>query len=153
MTYVRAQGRTPATQTLSKREIPATPSLAALFGLPAGSPLFAIRRLRSIDGRAVLVERIIVNPAIAPDLLRHTLDLSLTGVLKSDYGISVSRNKVSMRPFALLGDDAETLRVRSGVPGLSVTRISFDPLGRIVEYDEESWRHDAVTVSVDIQVG
>lgn len=152
MAYVKAQGRTPKTETLSKQEIPADPLLAELFGVPQGSPLFAIRRLRSIDGRAVLVERIIVDPAIAPGLLEQSLDISLTGVLKSHYGVSVSRNKVSMKPFALLGDDAETLRVRSGLPGLSVIRVSFDPAGRIVEYDEESWRHDSVTVCVDIRV-
>ncbi len=152
MGYVEAQGRTPKTETLSKQEIPATPYLAGLFGVALESPLFAIRRLRSIDGRAVLVERIMVDPTMAPGLLEHSLDLSLTSVLKSHYGVSVSRNKVSMKPFALLGDDAETLRVRSGAPGLSVIRVSFDPAGRIVEYDEESWRHDSVTVCVDIRV-
>lgn len=152
ISYVEAQGRKPMTETLSKQEIPATPALAELFGVAPASPLFAIRRLRSIDGRAVLVERIIVDPAIAPGLLEHSLDRSLTSVLKSHYGVSVSRNKVSMKPFALLGEDAETLRVRSGVPGLSVIRVSFDPAGRIVEYDEESWRHDAVTVCVDMRV-
>ncbi|HEY4125175.1 MAG TPA: UTRA domain-containing protein [Rhizomicrobium sp.] len=152
MAYVTAQGRTPTTETLWKRQIKATQHLATVFGKPTGAPIYALRRRRSIDGRAVLVESIMVDPDLAPGLLEFPLDGSLTTVLKKEYGVSVSRNVVRMRPCALVKSEAEGLRVKSGLPGLNVVRTSYDAKGRIVEYDEEYWRHDAMAVQVDIGV-
>ncbi len=152
MAYVTAQGRQPETETLSKLLVPATEALATTFDVPEGAPLYDISRLRRIDGRSVLVERIYVNPALVPGLIDHSLDGSLTGILKSHYGVVAVRNRIAMRPCAILGANAETLRVRSGSPGLSIVRTSFDAQGRVVEYDEECWRHDAVTISVDTKI-
>ena len=57
-----------------------------------------------------------------------------------------------MRPCALTRGEAEALRVKSGLPGLSLMRTCYDAQGNVVEYDQEYWRHDALTVSVDIRV-
>ena len=152
MSYVREQGREPATETLGKQIIPADSGLADIFRLAPGSPLFLIERRRTIDGRPVLIERIVVDPGLAPDLLDHSLDGSLTDILKTHYGIAVSRNRVDMRPCALIREAAERLGVKSGTPGLKVTRSSFDAAGRVVEYDREYWRHDAIRIHVDLSV-
>jgi DNA-binding GntR family transcriptional regulator len=152
MTFVREQGRVPDTETLAKHALPATAALADIFRVAPGTPLHTIHRRRSIDGRAVLVEQINVDPALAPELLSHSLDGSLTQILSREYGLSVSRNRVDMRPCALTREAAETLGVKSGTPGLLVVRTSFDPLGRVVEYDQEYWRHDAIRIHVDLGV-
>lgn len=152
MSYVEAQGRTPATETISAEEIVADPLLSDVFARPIGSPLYLIHRRRYVDGRAVLVERMVVDAALTPDLLRFSFDQSLTSILKSAYGLSVARNQVSMQPCALTGYEAEALRVKSGLPGLAVQRVSYDAQGRVVEFDREYWRHDAVRISVDIRV-
>ena len=152
MTYVAEQGRVPTTETLSKTLSPASPDAADIFGLAPGAPLYALRRRRSIDGRAVLVEDIRVSPALAPDLLRHPLDTSLTQVLRHEYGVSVARNRVDMWPCALTKTEAEALAAKPGTPGLLVVRTSFDAQGRVVEYDREYWRHDAMRIHVDIGV-
>lgn len=152
MSYVEAQGRRPETETLSKVEIRCDGILAQIFSRPIGAPMYWIRRRRSIDGRAVLIESIIVDGARAPGLIEHDLNGSLTSVLKSVYGIGVARNKVDMRPCALTRDEAEALRMKSGLPGLSLVRTCYDAQGNVVEFDREYWRHDALTVSVDIRV-
>lgn len=152
MSYVEAQGRRPTTETLSKTEIACDAMLGQIFSRPVGAPMYGIRRRRSIDGRAVLIESIVVDASLAPGLIEHDLDGSLTSVLKSVYGIGVARNKVDMRPCALTRGEAEALRVKSGLPGLSVERICYDAQGRVVEFDREYWRHDALKVSVDIRV-
>lgn len=152
MSYVEAQARRPATETLSKVEIPCDAMLSQIFSRPIGAPMYWIRRRRSIDDRAVLIESIVVDASLAPGLVEHDLDGSLTSVLKSVYGIGVARNKVDMRPCALTRGEAEALRVKSGLPGLSVERICYDAQGRVVEFDREYWRHDALKVSVDIRV-
>ncbi len=152
MSYVSAQDREPKTELLGTREITATAELAEIFSIAAGATLFELRRRRYIDGRAVLVETIHVDPRLAPSLLRHDLDGSLTQVLRSQYDISVARNRIDMQPCALTQDEAAALRIKSGLPGLLVKRISYDAQGRVVEYDLEYWRHDALKVSVDIRV-
>jgi len=152
MTYVAEQGRTPSTLTIARETVPASSAVADIFRVAPGMPLYVIRRMRAIDGRPVLVERITVDPKLAPGLLDHSLDGSLTKVLTSHYGVTVARNRVDMRPCALTKDAAEALGVKSGTPGLLVVRTSFDAAGGVVEYDQEYWRHDAIRVHVDLNV-
>lgn len=152
MTYAAEQGRTPATETLSKESIPANTAVADIFRVAPGTPLHIIKRRRLIDGRPVLLEQIIVNPEFAPDLLSYSLDGSLTHILTTNFDLEVARNRVDMRPCALVRDAADALGVKSGTPGLMVIRTSFDPEGRVVEYDQEYWRHDAIRVHVDLNV-
>lgn len=152
MTYVREQGRTPGTQTIRKESAPAPSAIADIFRVAPGASLHVIDRLRTIDERPVLIERITVDPALAPDLLSHSLDGSLTHILTTVYGVTVARNRVDMRPCALIKEVADGLSVKSGTPGLLVVRTSFDNAGRVVEYDQEYWRHDAIRVHVDLNV-
>lgn len=153
MSYVAEQGRTPATVTLSKDEVPAAPAVADIFRVAPGTRLYVISRRRLIDARPVLVERITVDPKLAPGLFNHSLEGSLTQVLTEHYKLSVARNRVSMRPCALVKNAADQLGVKTGTPGLEVVRTSFDAAGRVVEYDWEYWRHDAIRIHVDLNVG
>ncbi len=152
MAYVAAQGRTPRTETLETGAGVATDALAEVFGVAPGAPLFRLRRRRYVDDRAVLIETIHVDPRLAPGLLDHDLNGSLTGVLRSQYGVEVVRNRVEMSPCALTETEALALRIRSGLPGLLIKRISYDDKGRVVEYDHEYWLHDALKVTLDIHL-
>jgi DNA-binding GntR family transcriptional regulator len=152
MSYVSEQGREPATETLSTETTLVPPATAEVFGTAPDGPLFVIHRRRRVDGRPVLVERITVDPALAPGLLDHDLDGSLTGILRAHYGVTVARNRVDMQPCALVREAAEALGVKSGTPGLLVVRTSFDKSGRVVEHDQEYWRADAIRIHVDLRV-
>lgn len=152
MSYVAAQGRVPATETLGVNRVLAPEDVAEIFGLEARSELYEIRRRRFIDGRAVLVETIFVNPSMAPGLDDHDLNGSLTHVLRHHYGISVATNKVEMQPCALSQSIAADLGIKAGPPGLSIRRISLDKKGQVVEYDHEFWRHDAMRIRVESRV-
>jgi DNA-binding GntR family transcriptional regulator len=57
-----------------------------------------------------------------------------------------------MRPCALVKFAADALGVKPGTPGLLVVRTSLAADGRVVEYDQEYWRHDAIRVHVDLDV-
>lgn len=151
MSYVSAQGRTPLTETLSAREIPAPAQVAEILAVAPGSGVYEIRRRRYIDGRAVLLELIYVIPDVAPGVIEQNLDQSLTSLLREKYNISLERNWLEMQPCALTGDEADALMIKTGLPGLRLRRICYDALGRVVEYDVEHWRHDALKVRVDIR--
>jgi DNA-binding GntR family transcriptional regulator len=152
MAYVSDQGRTPSTDTLSAERLPASPMVAQALGFAPEEDrgVYALRRRRAVDGRAVLVEDIHVDAQIAPDLLTFSLNDSLTRILREAYGVSIVRTRVDMQPCALSRIDAAALAAKPGAPGLLIVRTSFDALGRAVEYDREVWRHDAVRLHVDI---
>ena len=152
MSYVSEQGREPATETISTEIEAVPPATAEVFGTAPDAPLFIIHRRRRVDGRPVLIEHITVDPALAPNLLEHDLNGSLSGILRTHYGVTVARNRVDMQPCALVREAAEALGVKSGTPGLLVVRTSFDKAGRVVEYDQEYWRADAIRIHVDLRV-
>jgi DNA-binding GntR family transcriptional regulator len=151
MTYVSEQGRRPRTQTLSTHAGPAGAD-APHVGVTPDAELYCIMRRRMIDDRPVLVERILVDPRMAPGLLARSLDGSLTRILEEDYGVRVAGNRIDMQPCALLGEEAAAIGVKAGSPGLLVVRTSFDAAGRVVEYDREYWRWDSVRIHVETQV-
>jgi DNA-binding GntR family transcriptional regulator len=154
MAYVSDQGRTPSTETLSAQRSAAPPEVAEAFGFaPEDVAVYALRRRRCVDGRAVLVEDIHVDPRLAPDLLTFSLNGSLTRILRETYAIAIVRTRVDMWPCALSRADATALAAKPGAPGLLIVRTSFDALGRAVEYDREVWRHDAVRLHIDISRG
>jgi len=47
---------------------------------------------------------------------------------------------------------ADPLGATPGTPGLLVVRTSLAGDGRVVEYDHEYWRHDAIRIHVDLKV-
>lgn len=151
MSYVSAQGRAPLTETLSAMEIVAPADVAEILSLAPGEPVYEIRRRRYIDGRAVLLELIYVIPAVAPGVIEENLDQSLTSLMRDKYNINLARNWLEMQPCALTGKEAEALMIKTGLPGLRLRRICYDNIGRVVEYDVEHWRHDALKVRVDIR--
>ena len=46
---------------------------------------------------------------------------------------------------------AEALGVNAGTAGLYVTRRSHDADGVFVEFDEEFWLHDTLSIQVEVQ--
>ena len=56
------------------------------------------------------------------------------------------------RPSALNASQAQALGVAAGLPGLYLSRICFDQLNNVIEFDQEYWRHDALEVHVDVDV-
>lgn len=150
MTYVAEQGRIPATQMLSADKVPASAWVAERLGIRVGAPSYFIRRLRSIDARPVLVEHLYANATRLPGLLKHSLDVSLTEVLRREYGVTVARMQINMSPSLLSDVQAQALRVAPGTPGLYLTRRSFNAEGLVVEYNQEYWCHDVLDIHVNV---
>lgn len=150
MTYVAAQGRQPTTQTLSTEKVPASAWIAERLGVRTGASSYFIRRLRSIDGRPVLVEHLYANPARLPGLFKHSLDVSLTDVLKREYGVSVASMEIDMSPCLLPEAQALALRLAPGAPGLYLTRRSLDADAEVVEFNQEYWCHDVLDIHVEV---
>ncbi|TNE80089.1 MAG: UTRA domain-containing protein [Gammaproteobacteria bacterium] len=147
---VTSQGRTPATETLDVTPVEINGWLAAKTGLPVGEPIIRLRRRRQIDGRPVLVENIYLNPKRLPGIESYDFNRSLWKLLREQYGVELRGKRIEMFPTALLEPQAGALGVTAGTAGLYVTRCSHDAEGCFVEFDEEFWLHDALSIQVEV---
>ncbi len=142
------QGRTAGTTILSKQQVGASQWESTHLGCAVGAPVFVINRLRTVDGRAVLVERIHVRAERCPGLLDFPLDRSMTGLMAEKFGIVEHRTQINMRPTALSEFPAKALGVAVGTPSLYLSRTILDQFDEVIELDQEFWRHDAIEICV-----
>jgi len=145
---IAKQGRAAGTTILSKQRVAATQWESDHLGCAVGDPIFVISRLRTVDGRAVLVEQIHVKAERCPGLLDYPLDRSMTGLMAEKFGIVEHRTQINMRPTALSEFPAKALGVAVGTPSLYLSRTILDQFDEVVELDQEFWRHDAIEICV-----
>ncbi|ALV93811.1 MULTISPECIES: UTRA domain-containing protein [Pantoea] len=144
------QGRVATTEVIEAREVPAQLAIARHLNLLEGDKVYRIRRLRRIDGRAVLYVEHYLNPAFFPGLLDEDLTRSLTDLYDQRYGIRYGGARFTILPGPLPARAAPALNVASGTPGLLITRINRDRQRRVIDCDCEYWRYDALCVDVDV---
>ncbi|KTS33689.1 UTRA domain-containing protein [Pantoea dispersa] len=144
------QGRIASTEVMEAREVPAQLAIARHLQLLEGDQVYRIRRLRRIDGRAVLYVEHYLNPAFFPGLLREDLTRSLTDLYNQRYGIHYGGARFTIVPGPLPVRAAPALNVASGTPGLLITRINRDQHKRVIDCDCEYWRYDALCVDVEV---
>ncbi|MDN6859134.1 UTRA domain-containing protein [Pseudomonas sp. CAN2814] len=149
MDYVQAQGRVPRTEVLAAECRVAGPALAQRMGLNEDAQVLCIQRRRWVDERPVMLEEIILDACWCPGLLDHALDTSLTGVLREHLGLSLLRSELAMHSTALTEAQAAPLQLTPGAPGLYVERCSYVDGGRLVEWDQEFWRSDALEIVIE----
>ena len=145
---VSSQGRVAGTTILSKQEVVASKWLSTLLDCAVGDPIFIINRLRTVDGRSVLVEQIHVKAKRCPGLLDYPLDHSMTDLMAEKFGIIEHRTQINMRPTAMPEIPAKALGVVVGTPGLYLSRAILDQFNEVIELDQEFWRHDAIDICV-----
>ena len=148
---IAEQGRVAGTTVLSRQQVAASQWERAHLGCAAGDPIFVISRLRTVDGRAILVERIHIKAARCPGLLDCPLDRSMTDLMAEKYGIIEHRAQINMRPTALSEIPAKALGVAVGTPSLYLSRAILDQFDEVVEFDQEYWRHDAIDICVSAE--
>lgn len=146
---VREQGYTPATQVLDAEEIPAPPGICRHLALADSASVYRIRRIRRIDGRAVLYVEHHLNPAFFPGILAEDLTRSLSELYARRYDIHYGKVWFGMLPTTFPATAARALQTSKNSPALFITRINRDQHGRIIDCDLEYWRYDALHISVE----
>ncbi len=145
---ITEQGRAAGTTILSKQQVAASQWESDHLGCAVGDPIFIISRLRTVDGRPVLVEQIHARAERCPGLLDYPLDQSMTSLMEEKFGIVEHRTQINMRPAALSEFPAKALGVAVGTPSLYLLRTILDQFNEVVEFDQEFWRHDAIEICV-----
>ncbi len=147
---ITKQGQVAGTTVLSKQQVAASQWISTLFGCAVGAPIFIINRLRTVDGRSVLFEQIHIKVKRCPGLLDYPLDQSMTDLMSEKFGIIEHRLQISMRSTALSDVPAKALGVALGIPSLYLARAIKDQFNKMIEFDQEFWRHDAIDICISM---
>ncbi|MBT0771683.1 GntR family transcriptional regulator [Kineosporia sp. J2-2] len=132
-------GRRPGTRVLGLRQVPADPDVAAELRLEPGAPVWALERLRHVDGEPLAVMRNHV-PAGVADL--STFDLEAEGLYASLRRAGVTPAVAHQRIGARRATAAEAtlLGESRGAPLLTMRRTLLDNAGRPVELGSHGYR-------------
>jgi len=126
----------PTSVVLSQRIQRATRDQANDLGVDASAMLHAITRVRSLNGKPAIFERIYVPVEVMPDLSVEAhiqMDEEMYVIYQERFGISIVRVGEQLAAVAATADEAKKLGLKVGAPLLEVHRIATDVSGRPVE--------------------
>jgi DNA-binding GntR family transcriptional regulator len=141
------EGRTPRTDVLSLTTDAHDDRAAEMLGLPAGTPLVSIVRLRYAGDQPLAILRNWLPPALN-DLTVADLERDgLYAVLRA-RGIrpTVARQRIGARNAS--AEERRTLHMSKAEPLVTMTRSAYDADGAPVEYGSHCYRADQYSVDV-----
>jgi GntR family transcriptional regulator len=132
---MRARGLEPFAIVVTSVEEPASPTIAAALGVPSGSTVCYLERVRGADGVPLLLEQARLVTADLPGLLAHDFTReSLYEVLDREFGRGIVRTRETIAATMPGARDARLLGLRTSRPVLVLEGEAFDQDGRAVEH-------------------
>lgn len=146
---LEAAGQKPATRVLRQGVEPATAQVAAALGVPEGTEVLYVERLRLAHGEPMAHLR----NHLPVGLLDLGADvLAETGLyrLMRTAGITLHSARQTIGARAATAEEARLLAEPEGAPLLTMERTTFDDTGRAVEFGSHLYR--ASRYSFDFQL-
>ncbi|WP_432093034.1 GntR family transcriptional regulator [Streptomyces sp. bgisy100] len=136
---LEAAGQRPATRVLRNTTEAASAEVAAALGVPEGSEVVLVERLRLAHGEPMAHLR---NHLPAGLLDLDTVRLESTGLyrLMREAGITLHSARQAVGARAATADEGEQLGEPEGAPLLTMERTTFDDTGRAVEFGSHTYR-------------
>ncbi|MFD7611385.1 GntR family transcriptional regulator [Streptomyces sp. NPDC059828] len=136
---LEAAGRRPATAVLRNALEPAPAEVAAALGIPEGSEVHLVERLRYAHGEPMAY---LCNHLPAGLLPLDTDQLEATGLYRMmrAAGITLHSARQSVGARAATPDEAGQLAEEPGAPLLTMQRTTYDDTGRAVEFGSHVYR-------------
>ena len=147
--WARSRGRTPGGLIVARTRRRATAREARLLSIGTDAEVLVFTRVRTLDQRAVMVERSTWAPWVVPHMSAVPDDVVSTTKVLADEGIVVSSGNHRIEAVAAATEDARLLSVRRSSPLLQVRRETFAANGRPVECAED--RYIPHTISFEAQ--
>jgi GntR family transcriptional regulator len=147
--WARSMGMVASGCRVSLERRPTSPAIAALLDVRVGTPLVSMVRLRLGDGEPMLLERTVFAPGVGEAV--EGLDLEADSIYAglAARGITFAAAQQTIDAVGSTVLDATWLRVRRGAPLLRVRRRTTDPDGRPLEWADDRYRPDRVTLTID----
>lgn len=134
-----AARRSPRTRVLELETAPATDEIAKDLGVPPGTGVIRLRRLRLSDNEPLAL----LTNHLPTDIVGLTRDLlerhGLYEILRS-AGVNLRIANQTIGARGATTAEARLLDERRGVPLLTMTRTTFDDKGRAIEYATHVYR-------------
>lgn len=137
-----ARGWHPSSRVLDAKEEAADVSVARDLGIPPGSSVLRIRRLRLADRSPMAVEEVWLPQELFPGLLTEDLSGSLYDLLDARYGRAVYRHDRRISAITVDAPHAELLQMPVGAAALFATQLGFDRHGQRLELGRSVYRGD-----------
>ncbi len=141
------EGRTPRTDVLSLNSSTQDDRAAEALGLPLGTPLVSIVRLRYAGDAPLAILRNWLPPAMDDLTVEQLVADGLYAVLRA-RGIrpTVARQRIGARNAT--AEERRTLHMSKAEPLVTMTRSAYDADGSPVEFGDHCYRADQYSVDV-----
>ncbi|MBV9383860.1 MAG: GntR family transcriptional regulator [Streptosporangiaceae bacterium] len=140
-----ATGRHPATTVLAAARIEADDELAAILSLSPGDALLSVERLRLADGTPLALMRnylpagLFEGWGIRPD---ETLEKTGLYELLRGHGVHLQAGEQVIGARKATPHEAKLLQAPRGATVLTMTRTTFDQVGKPVEHGSHAYLAD-----------
>jgi GntR family transcriptional regulator len=148
---IRASGMEPGTLHGSVRVEAASADEAGRLDLEPGEDVIVVDRVRTADGRPVVLSRDILAARLTgeePSILDRLQRTSVYEVLERDLGVAIHHGLATFRPTRADGYLASRLDVPKATLLLYIRQVDFDGRGRPVVSSHEHHLADAFEFSV-----
>ena len=126
-------------------------SLASALDLNIGDEVIRFDRVRSVDGRPVLVNRTTLPSRMFPGFTDLDMtDRSLYQVMRDEYGVRPAGGHRSIEAAALSAEDARHLAAPAGLPALRIESVTRTAEGKVFEYYSAIYRGDSFKFELEI---
>ncbi|MFJ4211058.1 GntR family transcriptional regulator [Paenarthrobacter sp. NPDC089675] len=150
---LEALGYDTTTQLISLERVPAPNRVRERLRLGSEDEVYAIVRLRSVDGKPLSVHRSYVPAKLAPLLDQHdVVNEQLCKVLETHYQLPMKNVEEDLEAVAVDVTDAKYLELRRGDPALRLTDVISDKSGAVFEYSTIVFRGDTMRLKFDYQL-
>jgi len=141
-------GRVPGQRTLELARRPAPVEVADALGIDPGEWVVQVRRVRSLDGAAVMVERSTFVEPVGRLLFDADLDGGSIYAQLAAHGVELVSATHIFDAVAADAVDAELLEVAPSAPLLRERRLAHGGDGEPYEYSDDRYRPDRVSFTI-----
>ena len=136
-------GRTPSTRVLDLSTTAADDAIAGKLQITPGDPVFFLRRLRSADGKPIMVVNSFLPAARVPGFDSHDFTrVGLHWLLINTYKLDLTQAVRSFEAVAVPATEATLLDIKPGHPGQFVESLYFTQDDTPIEFSIAWYRGD-----------
>jgi GntR family transcriptional regulator len=139
---VEGQGLEAGAEILAAGEHAAPQPIADALAIDTGAPVVRLERVRSSDGRAVVLEDAWLPAERFPGLLGRDLSGSLYALMAEAYGLAPVSAVERLEPVVARPHEAEALGIAAGSPLMFVQRTAYAAGGVPVKFSRDRHRGD-----------
>ncbi|MEW1863450.1 GntR family transcriptional regulator [Streptomyces sp. NBC_00669] len=124
------------------------PAVAAALQIGADDLVVQLLRLRLLNGRPAMLERMTYTESVGRPLMSADLDAGSIYALLTELGTDLASARHTFDAVAADATDAELLDVAPGSALLRERRLTTDSQGVPIEWSDDRYRPDVATVTV-----